>query len=260
MGKIRLGGLPPCTQKEVTIDEDYDADCDEEEGEGDGVSEKGVEGDRDAQLMPPPPPPPPPPPLPPTPPTLPSSDNSGPEEQQVPSKNSGIILPSVIAPPAKRLRPQSSDSDSDSDSGTGTVGAEGGDEPDVSSECPVGQVVSSKQQEGDLNLPLAGIVLRDEGEPLPSVTELFPEFRPGKVLRFLRLFGPGKSIPSVWRSARRKHRRRQQQQQKRDKGSVSGASELASGGVATVPCEGKERRSGWEYYSNPPPAAPDQCI
>uniref|UniRef100_UPI00358DE281 transcription initiation factor TFIID subunit 1-like isoform X2 n=1 Tax=Myxine glutinosa TaxID=7769 RepID=UPI00358DE281 len=247
MGKIRLG-LQPSTHKEVTLDEDYDADCDEEEGEGEVVSEKGGEGDRDAQLMPPPPPPPPPPPLPPTPTTLPSSDDAGPEGQQ------------VIAPPAKRLRPQNSDSDSDSDSGTGTVGADGGCEADVSSECPDGQEVSSEQQDGDLNLPLAGIVHRDEGDPLPSVTELFPEFRPGKVLRFLRLFGPGKSVPSVWRSARRKHRRRQQQQQKRDKGSGSGATEGASGGMATVAGEGEKRRSGWDYYSNPPLATPDQCM
>lgn len=37
-------------------------------------------------------------------------------------------------------------------------------------------------QGGKLTLPLAGIVQRDASKLLPSVTELFPEFRPGKVL------------------------------------------------------------------------------
>ncbi len=45
-----------------------------------------------------------------------------------------------------------------------------------------------------------------------DVRELFPDFRPDKVLRFSRLFGPGKpsSLPQIWRSVRkRRHRRKQ---------------------------------------------------
>lgn len=45
-----------------------------------------------------------------------------------------------------------------------------------------------------------------------DVRELFPDFRPDKVLRFSRLFGPGKpsSLPQIWRSVRKKRRRRKQ--------------------------------------------------
>ncbi|XP_077286335.1 TATA-box binding protein associated factor 1 isoform X2 [Arctopsyche grandis] len=43
-----------------------------------------------------------------------------------------------------------------------------------------------------------------------DVTELFPDFRVGKVLRFSRLFGPGKasSLPQIWRGVRRRRKRR----------------------------------------------------
>ncbi|XP_030243754.1 transcription initiation factor TFIID subunit 1 isoform X7 [Drosophila navojoa] len=59
-----------------------------------------------------------------------------------------------------------------------------------------------------LDTPLADI--------LPSkyqnvdVCELFPDFRPQKVLRFSRLFGPGKptSLPQIWRHVRKRRRKR----------------------------------------------------
>ncbi|OTF75547.1 transcription initiation factor TFIID subunit 1-like protein [Euroglyphus maynei] len=43
-----------------------------------------------------------------------------------------------------------------------------------------------------------------------DVTELFPEFRHDQVLRFSRLFGPGKSssLPQIWKSVRNKRRNR----------------------------------------------------
>lgn len=46
-----------------------------------------------------------------------------------------------------------------------------------------------------------------------DVTELFPDFRPNKVLRFSKLFGPGKpsSLPQIWRSVRRRRKRKRQQ-------------------------------------------------
>lgn len=42
-----------------------------------------------------------------------------------------------------------------------------------------------------------------------DVRDLFPDFRPDKVLRFSRLFGPGKpsSLPQIWRSVRKRRRR-----------------------------------------------------
>ncbi|CAG9856159.1 unnamed protein product [Phyllotreta striolata] len=43
-----------------------------------------------------------------------------------------------------------------------------------------------------------------------DVTELFPDFRHGKVLRFSRLFGPGKpsSLPNIWKNVRKKRKKR----------------------------------------------------
>lgn len=50
-----------------------------------------------------------------------------------------------------------------------------------------------------------------------DVRELFPDFRPDKVLRFSRLFGPGKpsSLPQIWRSVRRRRRKRKQSREGR---------------------------------------------
>lgn len=69
-----------------------------------------------------------------------------------------------------------------------------------------------------LNTPL--------GAMLPSkyadvdVTEIFPDFRQDKVLRFSRLFGPGKfsSLPQIWRSVRRKSKKKRKD---RDRGNTS---------------------------------------
>jgi transcription initiation factor TFIID subunit 1 len=60
------------------------------------------------------------------------------------------------------------------------------------------------------------------GAMLPSkyanvdVTDLFPDFRQDKVLRFSRLFGPGKfsSLPQIWRSVRRKAKKRRKEREK----------------------------------------------
>uniref|UniRef100_A0A8C2E681 Transcription initiation factor TFIID subunit n=1 Tax=Cyprinus carpio TaxID=7962 RepID=A0A8C2E681_CYPCA len=105
-------------------------------------------------------------------------------------------------------------------------------------------------QAGCLTLPLAGIMQKDAAKALPGVTELFPEFRPGRVLRFLRLFGPGKNMPSVWRSARRKRKRKQREPQ----------SDMATGDNEAQPPEpGAKKKSGWDYEYAPPPP-PEQCL
>uniref|UniRef100_A0A669PN65 Transcription initiation factor TFIID subunit n=1 Tax=Phasianus colchicus TaxID=9054 RepID=A0A669PN65_PHACC len=100
-----------------------------------------------------------------------------------------------------------------------------------------------------LTLPFAGIMQRDTSKLLPSVTELFPEFRPGKVLRFLRLFGPGKNIPSVWRSARRKRKKKHRE--------LAQEVQIQEGEVVVE--SGMEGKSPWEYeFAAPPP--PEQCL
>uniref|UniRef100_A0A6Q2YD70 Transcription initiation factor TFIID subunit n=1 Tax=Esox lucius TaxID=8010 RepID=A0A6Q2YD70_ESOLU len=101
-----------------------------------------------------------------------------------------------------------------------------------------------------LSLPLAGIMQKDAAKALPGVTQLFPEFRPGKVLRFLRLFGPGKNMPSVWRSARRKRKRKH-----RDPHPGTPPPE----GAEPMEQQGSEKKSGWEYEYAPAPP-PEQCL
>lgn len=76
----------------------------------------------------------------------------------------GIILPSIIAPSSTGDKVDfSSSSDSESEIDRPYQGLGGGGPPDR------------------LNLPLAGIMQKDAAKALPGVTELFPEFRPGKV-------------------------------------------------------------------------------
>ncbi|XP_058174167.1 transcription initiation factor TFIID subunit 1 [Anopheles ziemanni] len=75
---------------------------------------------------------------------------------------------------------------------------------------------SSKDKPKKLETPLAAM--------LPSkyqnvdVREFFPDFRPDKVLRFSRLFGPGKisSLPQIWRSVRRRRNKKQSSRKPRD--------------------------------------------
>ncbi|XP_011481906.1 transcription initiation factor TFIID subunit 1 isoform X6 [Oryzias latipes] len=193
-------------------DDDYDADCE----------------DIDSKLMPPPPPPS----L-----SLPEKEESS--SQSTNGKDSctagedgdGIILPSIIAPSSAADKVDFSSS-SDSESET--------DRP-----C---QISGSGGPPDRLTLPLAGIMQKDAAKALPGVTELFPEFRPGKVLRFLRLFGPGKNMPSVWRSARRKKKRKHRDPQP---GTPPPEGEVSEPGL--------EKKSGWIYeYALPPP--PEQCL
>ncbi|XP_023689935.1 transcription initiation factor TFIID subunit 1 isoform X1 [Paramormyrops kingsleyae] len=178
--------------------------------------------DIDAKLMPPPPPP---------------LQQTKKDDLMAPSANAlgdegdGIILPSIIAPSSAADKVDfSSSSDSESETDRPALGP------------------GSSGSPGSLTLPLAGIMQKDAAKALPAVTELFPEFRPGKVLRFLRLFGPGKNMPSVWRSARRKRKRKHRDPQP--------GMALPDGEPAELGCE---KKSGWssEY---PPPPPPEQCL
>lgn len=67
-----------------------------------------------------------------------------------------------------------------------------------------------------------------------------------QVLRFLRLFGPGKNTTSVWRSARRKRKRKQREPQPGTPPAESETSEV-------------EKKSSWSYEYAPPPP-PEQCL
>ncbi|XP_054025707.1 transcription initiation factor TFIID subunit 1 isoform X4 [Dryobates pubescens] len=132
------------------------------------------------------------------------------------------------------------------------------DEDDYDADCedidsklmpppPPPPVPGKKEDEKDA--AATGIMQRDATKQLPCVTELFPEFRPGKVLRFLRLFGPGKNVPSVWRSARRKRKKKHRE--------LAQEVQIQEGEVVAE--SGMEGKSPWEYeFAAPPP--PEQCL
>ncbi|XP_059489774.1 transcription initiation factor TFIID subunit 1 isoform X2 [Neocloeon triangulifer] len=101
----------------------------------------------------------------------------------------------------------------------------------------------------DLNIskkaPLAGMLpSRYEGI---DVKTLFPDFRVDKVLRFSRIFGPGKasSLPQIWRTAKKLSK---QKKKKRKDGVSDSDSET----------ETKTKSSDYRWtfnYGSPPPAA-----
>ncbi|XP_069701181.1 transcription initiation factor TFIID subunit 1 isoform X2 [Periplaneta americana] len=107
------------------------------------------------------------------------------------------------------------------------------------------QDASAESRRRRLDTPLAAM--------LPSkyqnvdVTELFPDFHIDKVLRFSRLFGPGKpsSLPQIWRSVRKRRRRRKQHHHDH---SDSGSDQDNQ----------REKKRGWTFnYAQPPTA--DMC-
>uniref|UniRef100_A0A0A1XJA3 Transcription initiation factor TFIID subunit n=1 Tax=Zeugodacus cucurbitae TaxID=28588 RepID=A0A0A1XJA3_ZEUCU len=108
---------------------------------------------------------------------------------------------------------------------------------------------SDKASERKLDTPLADM--------LPSkyanvdVRELFPDFRPDKVLRFSRLFGPGKpsSLPQIWRSVKKRRRRRKHS---RDQKSTNNGSDSPSDSE-----EPKKKGFGLHYGPDP---MPYQCV
>ncbi|EHB07147.1 Transcription initiation factor TFIID subunit 1 [Heterocephalus glaber] len=178
--------------------------------------------DVDCKLMPPPPPPPGPI----------KKDKDQDAITGVSEDGEGIILPSIMAPSSFASEKVDFSSSSDSES-----------------EMEPQEATQTESEDGKLTLPLAGIVQHDATKLLPSVTELFPEFRPGKVLRFLRLFGPGKNVPSVWRSARRKRKKKHRELMQEEQ-------------VQEVECSVDSevnQKSLWNYdYAPPPP--PEQCL
>nr|XP_005596101.3 transcription initiation factor TFIID subunit 1-like [Macaca fascicularis] len=177
--------------------------------------------DSACKLMPPPPPPPGPM----------KKDKDQDAITCVSENGGGIILPSIIAPSFLASEKVVFSSYSDSESEMGPQ-----------------EATQAESEDGKLTLPLTGIMQHDATKLLPSVTELFPEFRPGKVLRFLRLFGPGKNVPSVWRSARRKRKKHREliQEEQIQEVECSVESEVS-------------QKSLWNYdYAPRPP--PEQCL
>ncbi|XP_053230866.1 transcription initiation factor TFIID subunit 1 [Podarcis raffonei] len=132
----------------------------------------------------------------------------------------------------------------------------GNEDSENAMQLPTISSSESEQQskEDKSTFPLAGIMQQDATEQLPSATDLFPEFRPGKALRFLRLFDPGKNAPSVWSTAHGKLKKKKKKQ-KHQKSTQK--VQFQKGEAATE--EGTEGKSSWEYKFAPTPP-PEQCL
>lgn len=159
---------------------------------------------------------------------------SGADAVATPSDSDKALMPPPSAPSKSQLNYEASKSDdlaasvasvaagqAGSDSSAATTTTTSAEPAETTNaDAPAPATVSSENSaspkatetassgEKKLETPLAAM--------LPSkyanidVRELFPDFRPDKVLRFSRLFGPGKpsSLPQIWRSVRKRRNRR----------------------------------------------------
>ncbi|XP_055587369.1 transcription initiation factor TFIID subunit 1 isoform X2 [Uranotaenia lowii] len=110
----------------------------------------------------------------------------------------------------------------------------GADGEDPASEKP--------KVERKLDTPLAAMLPSKYADV--DVRDLFPDFRPDKVLRFSRLFGPGKisSLPQIWRSVRRRRKKKQQKLKMKD------------GSDSTSDSDEPKRRRGFDFVYAPAPS------
>ncbi|KAL7730813.1 hypothetical protein ACLKA6_003581 [Drosophila palustris] len=157
-----------------------------------------------------------------------------------PTKDDKELMP----PPSTPIRSTSTSSTGTEDSATKPVS------PDASSTSESKANEAKAEADRRLDTPLADI--------LPSkyqnvdVCELFPDFRPQKVLRFSRLFGPGKptSLPQIWRHVRKRRRKRNQSRDQK----------LTNTGGSDSPSDTEEpRRRGFSIHFGPEPK-PSDCM
>lgn len=108
----------------------------------------------------------------------------------------------------------------------------------------------SPEESRKLETPLAAI--------LPSkyanvdVRELFPDFRPDKILHFSRLFGHGKpsSLPQIWRSVKNRRKKRKPTTPTESKDTQSDS---------TSDTDDPKPFQGWEFNYGPEPST-DACV
>lgn len=118
----------------------------------------------------------------------------GSENGDVNKKDASTVDKELMPPPP----PQGSSTHDENDT----------DKRDKKLETPLGAMLPSKYADVD-------------------VTEIFPDFRQDKVLRFSRLFGYGKfsSLPQIWRSVRRKKKKKEREQKTTQSESASDSDE-----------------------------------
>ncbi|XP_050517356.1 transcription initiation factor TFIID subunit 1 isoform X2 [Diabrotica virgifera virgifera] len=100
----------------------------------------------------------------------------------------------------------------------------------------------SEAEKKKLETPLAAMLPSKYADV--DVTDLFPDFRHGKVLRFSRLFGPGKpsSLPNIWKNVRKKRKKRKHKESINPHDSDSNSD------------DDKPKNRGWFFdYADPKP-------
>ncbi|XP_044017521.1 transcription initiation factor TFIID subunit 1-like isoform X2 [Aphidius gifuensis] len=130
------------------------------------------------------------------------------DDENVPNKSDTQLMPPPPLPLGEKNNSNNNNGDDDDDAD---------DKDDV---LTPEEVEAARQRK--LETPLASMLPSKYANI--SVTELFPDFRPNKVLRFSRLFGPGKpsSLPQIWRGANR-HKRKKRKRHHDSKDSDSGS-------------------------------------
>ncbi|KAL1456949.1 hypothetical protein WDU94_001632 [Cyamophila willieti] len=116
---------------------------------------------------------------------------------------------------------------------------------------PAGRLAEERKKK-KLETPLAAMLPSKYADI--DVTQLFPDFRHGQVLRFSRLFGPGKksSLPQIWRGVK-KRRKKQKKETQLDKSNKSSLSNSESDVESAA-----RKKKGWTLnIASPPP--PELC-
>ncbi|XP_046390335.1 transcription initiation factor TFIID subunit 1 [Ischnura elegans] len=224
------------------IEDGVDYDADDEDPTQPGYA--GQNGKSDTQLMPPPPP-------------ISSLDksNSFVDIKREPGSSSEGLNDSYNVTDSNKMEDNAK---KDGENGNGNQGISVQNikqEPSSVKEEPGADSDSSRKNGASsrkLETPLAAM--------LPSkyaginVTEIFPDFRPDKVLRFSRLFGPGKasSLPQIWRSVRKRRRKHRKHQVARVQ--HTGGSDSGSDGDSRGQANGQKGvRDPWGLRYAPPP-------
>ena len=139
----------------------------------------------------------------------------------------------------------------DDDSGLNKSDSELMPPPPLPRTCETGTMSASDRRK--LATPLAAM--------LPSkylnidVREIFPDFRADSVLRFSRLFGPGKAshLPKIWKGVKRKKRKRQHSISSEFPFNTSSDDGFVSEEVSS------DNSKAWEMQLGPE-AAPEMCV
>nr|XP_054754406.1 transcription initiation factor TFIID subunit 1-like [Lytechinus pictus] len=173
------------------------------------------------------------------------------------NKDDSVLMPPPpIPPPVTRLMHTSSsassqDNDNRSDKREeAETGEEKQDESEKEGKKKTDEKEGENKEEGKIEAPLKHLYdTASEKFKDKTVTDLFPEFRPGQVLRFYRLFGlPQQNLlPQLWRGMKKKKKKRH----------PSGSDAIPKDSPPSSPP--RKTIDGWDYRYAPFPP-PEDCM